>query len=204
MASSFTYDDYGNTISFDGFNLTFIRGSILSSITNGTNTYNYHYNSEGVRYKKIINNVATIYGLDGNKIIYEKGGNNFIYLYEGNEIIGFKNLDNDLVYLYVKDITGNIISILHNNVEVNRYKYDAYGNCEVYKYNSNQGLVLDADNTSIGNRNPFRYKSYYYDKESGLYYLNSMYYNPKIGRFITIDSINYIDENNIYGYNLYC
>ena len=89
-------------------------------------------------------------------------------------------------------------------MEVNRYKYDAYGNCEVYKHNSNQGLVLDNDDTSIGNKNPFRYKSYYYDKESGLYYLNSRYYNPKIGRFITIDSINYIDENSIYGYNLYC
>ena len=202
--SSFTYDDYGNTISFDDFNLTIIRGSILSSIIDGDNTYNYHYNSDGIRYKKVINNIETIYGLDGNKIIYENGANNFIYLYEGNEIIGLYDLDADLTYFYVKDITGNIISILQNNIEINRYKYDAYGNCEVYKYNSNNELVLDNDDTSIGNRNPFRYKSYYLDKESGFYYLNSRYYNPKIGRFITLDNINYIDENSIYGYNLYC
>ena len=76
--------------------------------------------------------------------------------------------------------------------------------CEVYKYNSNNELVLDNDDSSIGNRNPFRYKSYYLDIESGLYYLNSRYYNSKIGRFITIDNINYIDESSIYGYNLYC
>ena len=211
--STFTYDDYGNTTSIIDYQsnivmrelyFNYIRGSILSSIIDGDNAYNYHYNSDGIRYKKVVNNVSTIYGLDGNRIIYEKGANNFIYLYEGNEIIGLYDLDADLTYFYVKDITGNIISILRNNVEVNRYKYDAYGNCEVYKYNSNNELVLDNDDTSIGNKNPFRYKSYYYDKESGLYYLNSRYYNPKIGRFITIDSINYIDENSIYGYNLYC
>ena len=182
----------------------YIRGSILSSITEWNKTCNYHYNSEGIRYKKIINNAETIYGLDGNKIIYEKGTNNFLYLYEGNEIIGIYDLDAFIRYFFVKDITGNIISIVHNNVEVNRYKYDAYGNCEVYTYNHNGELVIDVDNTSIGNKNPFRYKSYYLDIESGLYYLNSRYYNPKIGRFITIDNINYIDENSIYGYNLYC
>lgn len=116
-----------NTTSFDGLNLTYIRGSVLSSITNGTDTYNYHYNSEGIRYKKIINNAETIYGLDGNKIIYEKGENNFLYLYEGNEIIGIYDLDAFIRCFFVKDITGNIISIVHNHVEVNRYKYDAYG-----------------------------------------------------------------------------
>ncbi len=204
LISSFSYDDFGNTTSYDGLNLTYIRGSVLSSISDGTNTYNYHYNSDGIRYKKIINDAETIYGLDGSKIIYEKGVNNFLYLYEGNEIIGLYDLDTHEKYFYVKDVTGNIISIIQNNIEVNRYKYDAYGNCEVYTYNYNGELVIDNTNYSIGNRNPFRYKSYYYDKESGLYYLNSRYYNPKIGRFITIDSIDYIDENNIYGYNLYC
>ena len=204
LISSFSYDDFGNTTSYDGLNLTYIRGSVLSSISDGTNTYNYHYNSDGIRYKKIINNAETIYGLDGNKIIYEKGVNNFLYLYEGNEIIGLYDSGTHEKFFYVKDVTGNIISIIHNNVEVNRYKYDAYGNCEVYTYNHNGELVIDNTNYSIGNRNPFRYKSYYFDKESGLYYLNSRYYSPKIGRFITIDYINYIDESSIYGYNLYC
>ena len=55
----------------------------------------------------------------------------------------------------------NIISILQNNVEISRYKYDAYGNYEIYKYNHNNELVLDNDSISIGNKNPFRYKSYY-------------------------------------------
>ena len=211
--SVFTYDDFGNTVKIKDYqnsivmkelNFNYIRGSLLSSISDGTNTYNYHYNNDGIRYKKIINNAETIYGLDDNKIIYEKGVNNFLYLYEGNEIIGLYDLDTYEKYFYVKDVTGNIISIIQNNIEVNRYKYDAYGNCEVYTYNYNGELVIDNTNYSIGNKNPFRYKSYYYDKESGLYYLNSRYYNPKIGRFITIDNINYIDESSIYGYNLYC
>ena len=66
------------------------------------------------------------------------------------------------------------------------------------------------NDTSITNRfvaykNPFRYRSYYYDFETGLYYLNSRYYNPEIGRFINADSIDILDstKNSINGINLY-
>ena len=51
--------------------------------------------------------------------------------------------------------------------------------------------------------NPFRYRGYYYDTETGLYYLKSRYYDPEVGRFITIDDISYIDPESINGLNLY-
>ena len=51
--------------------------------------------------------------------------------------------------------------------------------------------------------NPIRYKSYYYDIESNMYYLNSRYYHPLLCRFITPDSYEYIDINNIKTFNLY-
>ena len=57
--------------------------------------------------------------------------------------------------------------------------------------------------THIGNMNPFRYRGYYYDDETGLYYLKSRYYDPETGRFITIDDISYIDPETINGLNLY-
>lgn len=63
-------------------------------------------------------------------------------------------------------------------------------------------LGLSADNNHIGNINPFRYRNYYYDKETKLYYLNSRYYNPEWGRFINPDSI--INANkDLLSYNLY-
>ena len=61
------------------------------------------------------------------------------------------------------------------------------------------------DAAHIGNKNPFRYRSYYFDTETGLYYLKSRYYDPEICRFITIDDISYIDitQEYINGINLY-
>ncbi len=51
--------------------------------------------------------------------------------------------------------------------------------------------------------NPFRYRSYYYDTETELYYLQTRYYDPEIGRFISQDSIEYADPETINGLNLY-
>lgn len=57
----------------------------------------------------------------------------------------------------------------------------------------------------IAIKNPFRYRSYYYDFETGLYYLNSRYYDPEIGRFINADDINILENTKdvINGLNIY-
>ena len=77
--------------------------------------------------------------------------------------------------------------------------YDAWGNHAVL--NANGQEIGDA--AHIGNKNPFRYRSYYFDTETELYYLKSRYYDPEIGRFITIDDITYLDPETINGLNLY-
>ncbi len=61
-----------------------------------------------------------------------------------------------------------------------KYRYDAWGKC-----------VIDASttNTELAALNPFRYRSYYYDTETNLYFLKTRYYDPEIGRFMTIDDI---------------
>lgn len=56
---------------------------------------------------------------------------------------------------------------------------------------------------NIGNVNPIRYHGYYWDKEFGLYYLQSRYYDPLLGRFISADSVEYLEPNDIIGLNLY-
>ena len=69
-----------------------------------------------------------------------------------------------------------------------KYKYDGWGNHVVLDGN---GAKLTAENCTATNKvgilNPFRYRSYYYDTETGLYFLKTRYYDPEVGRFITID-----------------
>ena len=80
-----------------------------------------------------------------------------------------------------------------------RYIYDAWGNHAVVDANGND----IEDMSHIGNVNPFRYRGYYYDVETGFYYLKSRYYDPETGRFISQDSIDYADPESINGLNLY-
>ncbi|MFA6860602.1 MAG: RHS repeat-associated core domain-containing protein [Clostridia bacterium] len=79
------------------------------------------------------------------------------------------------------------------------YVYDAWGNHKVLSPNGTENV----DPNFIGNINPFRYRGYYFDMETGLYYLQSRYYDPETGRFINMDDISYLDPNTINGLNLY-
>ena len=96
-----------------------------------------------------------------------------------------------------------------------KYKYDAWGNhAALYlnkvndkeQYSEVDEAAFDenyAKNKTLAELNPFRYRGYYYDEETGLYYLKSRYYDPEVGRFITIDDVSYIDPDTINGLNLY-
>ena len=68
-------------------------------------------------------------------------------------------------------------------------------------YNPN-GTENTSD-TFIGNINPIRYRSYYYDRETGLYFLVNRYYDPEVGRFINADDVSFIQPETINGLNLY-
>jgi RHS repeat-associated protein len=98
-----------------------------------------------------------------------------------------------------------------------RYVYDAWGNHVVYGVNADNESIVDAQgklkdiskdstfSTHIGNLNPFRYRSYYYDPQTGLYYLKARYYDPEVGRFVSPDSIDnmMLQSHDINGLNLY-
>ena len=83
------------------------------------------------------------------------------------------------------------------------YKYDAWGNHRVYTGTGIDITDNSSYNNSVAKLNPFRYRGYYYDTETGLYYLNSRYYDPSIGRFINADDISYIQPTDINGLNLF-
>ena len=95
---------------------------------------------------------------------------------------------------------GDIIAILDDNYKVVvRYSYDAWGNHIV----QNPDGSVNEDSTYIGNKNPIRYRGYYFDTETELYYLQARYYDPEVGRFINADEVSYINPEIINGLNLY-
>lgn len=103
-------------------------------------------------------------------------------------------------YYFQKNLQGDVARIFNaNGYLVARYVYDAWGNHTVYDANGN----INTDENFIGNINPFRYRGYYYDVETGLYYLNTRYYDPFACRFINADDISYIEPETIGGLNLY-
>ncbi len=116
------------------------------------------------------------------------------YYYGNSGVIGFRYNNTD--YYYRKNLQGDIIAIYtESGTLVAEYLYDAWGK------------VLQVSNKTsakIGNINPFRYRGYYYDTETGLYYLETRYYDPVIGRFINTDSLEYLgDGAELSNYNLF-
>ena len=62
--------------------------------------------------------------------------------------------------------------------------------------------ITAAERNIVWTYNPFRYRGYYYDTETGLYYLQSRYYNPQWGRFLNADG--YVSTGQgLLGYNMY-
>lgn len=177
-------DTIGNMTAIGTATLTWENGILLSGYSDSNLSINYKYDSNGTRESKTVNNQTTDYYLDGEKIIYEARGSDILYyLYDLSGIIGLE-YDNQKYY-YIKNIQGDIIGITNSNGNIiANYKYDSWGNI-ISITDNNDTPIIDLSNIAI--INPFRYRSYYYDTETGLYYLNRRYYNPVIGRFINPD-----------------
>ena len=118
------------------------------------------------------------------------------FIYDASSVAGVI-YDNE-TYFYRKDAQGNIISLLDKNGSaVVEYKYDAWGNHAILDGNGNDLA------SGVGVLNPFRYRSYYYDEETDLYYLQTRYYDPELGRFLSQDDVSYLAPDSINGLNLY-
>ena len=169
-------------------------GRQLASYDNTT----YTYNEGGIRTSKTVGEDTTEFYLNGTNVVYQTDGTNDIYFfYDRNyEIVGFKYNGNN--YFYVKNAMGDITDITDSSgAVVASYSYDPWGKV----------TSVSGSNLAIANLNPFRYRSYYYDDDIGMYYLQSRYYNPEVGRFINCDDVNYIgysDTARSYNAFTYC
>ena len=190
------YDEIGNPINIGNDILTWVNGKQLQSYNN----IQYMYNKNGIRIGKEANGNITKYYLEGDRVILEKRNNNVIYyLYDDvQNLIGLKCNGN--TYYYIKNIQEDIIGIINNSNDIiAKYEYDSWGNILSIKDNNDDDIT---DLNHIARINPFRYRSYYYDEDTNFYYLNSRYYNPAIGRFISPDCI-IGNEDKPLAYNLY-
>ena len=176
---SITYDAIGNPLSYRGMTLSWEGGRRLASVSKEGLSASYVYNSDGIRTQKTVNGVTTNYYLDGSSVLRQVTGNDVLeFFYDANGVLGFYY--NNTPYYYLKNLQGDIVGILDaNGTQVVSYTYDAWG-----APLSVTGTAAD----TIGQLNPFRYRSYYYDNETGLYYLNSRYYDPQTYRFLNADS----------------
>lgn len=193
------YDEIGNPTMIGEHKLTWRNGRELSSIDE---RIKYYYNEDGIRVSKTVDNEETKYYLEGTQIVYEKRGEDTLYYIrdENNSLIGI--VFNGDKYYYKKNNQNDVIGLYDSNYkQIVKYYYDCYGNLSSVTDMNNQVIT---DKNHIGIINPYRYRSYYYDNETGYYYLNSRYYNPEWGRFINADGIigtsSHIDTYNLYSY----
>ena len=188
------YDALGNPAKYRDKEYGWQKGRQLVWANGNT----FAYDGEGRRIRK--NTIVYTYGSDGK---LWKQSNGLEFLYDTTGVAGIKYNNED--YLLRKDILGNITGILdREGKSIVKYKYDGWGNHVVLDGN---GAKLTAENCTATNKvgilNPFRYRSYYYDTETGLYFLQTRYYDPETGRFITIADVSYLAPDAINGLNLY-
>lgn len=191
-----TYDANGNVLLYGDREFTWTYGRNLESIVDGNNEYSYTYDENGIRTSKTINGVTTYYNTKDGVILSQTDGTNTMYFqYDTNGTpLGF--IYNGVQYFYITNQMNDVLAITDTSgTIVGNYEYDAWGK------------VLIAD-TQIAQQNPLRYRGYYYDNETGYYYLQSRYYDSNICRFINSDipEISQMSKDILVGTNsfAYC
>ena len=143
-----------------------------------------------------MNGITTDFITSGIKVLAQKSGENtIVWQIDGNgNTVGFNY--NGTPYFYIKNAQGDIIAIADiSGNPVAKYTYDSWG--KLISIKDSNDVDKTTDENFIGYINPVRYRGYYYDSETGLYYLNARYYDPEVGRFINAD------ETLSGGFNLF-
>lgn len=192
--NAISYDAMGNPVSYrNGMSLNWKYGRELDTVTQNGKTTNYEYNANGIRTQKDDENYTTEYFYDSknNLMALYTAGNTMYFYYDHDGNVTSCSLNNEK-YFFVKNIQGDVMKIIDKNGQVKvSYVYDTWG--KLLSISDGAGTSISkTDVFHIGNINPFRYRSYMYDTETGFYYLQSRYYDPETGRFLNADDTKYI------------
>lgn len=182
------HDAVGNPLELCGQKLGWERGTRLVSF--GKNAYRYR--SDGLRIEKSENGRRHRYFYDGDRLVAEQIGNAYsgdilrllLFLYDRNgTVCGFR--DGAAEYRLLRNPAGDVVALLDaKGNALARYAYDPFG--EVLSITDANGRrVLSSDHP--GNLNPFRFRGYFYDTETGWYCIRGRYYYPRFGRYLSPD-----------------
>ena len=193
--NTITYDTIGNPLTDGTWTYTWQHGRQLASMTSGTTTWSYTYNADGIRTQRTNGTTTYSYVYNGSLLSRMTVGNNTLnFTYDANGT-PLTVTYNGTLYYYITNLQGDVIAIAdQTGAVVVTYTYDAWGN------------VLSVTGTlanSLGLYNPLRYRGYVYDNETGLYYLQSRYYNPETGRFLSVDNRISDVGGDVLGYNMF-
>lgn len=201
-----TYDDNGNTLTNASHSYEYNAADQLKTIKNssGVSVGNYEYDYEGLRTKKTLSDgsVEHYYYVAGRLTHITDDTNKLKYSFTRNAsgmLLSFNDHTGTTAktYFYVLNHRGDVVGLLdESGNSAAEYKYDAFGNIT-----SSTGTATLGNGKFLKDEQPFRYTSYFYDKESNLYYLKARYYDSSIGRFLSRDpfqnkNLYYYAENN--------
>ena len=176
----FSYDANGNLTNDRIWEYTWQQGRQLASMTNGSKTWVFEYDANGMRIGRS-NGTKTYSYLYTNGLLSRMilGDDTLCFAYDAVGAPLTVNY-NGTTFYYVTNLQGDVIAILdRTGYPVVQYTYNAWG-----ELLSATGPML----SSLGALNPLLYRGYVYDRETELYYLQSRYYDPVIGRFINLDA----------------
>ena len=199
----YTYDNIGNPLNYMGKTMTWDYGRRLMSVLDGSNMINFAYDLNGNRIAK--NNIRYYYSADGLLVSEAHSGYDINYIYGANRsLLGFKYRGQTYYYHYSP--MGDVMAIYTSPTNVvARYHYGPWG--ELLSVTDGSRVDVSSDPTHIANINPIRYRGYYYDTETGFYYVSSRYYDPEIKRWISpepnVDYGEFDEGAGLIGYNVY-
>lgn len=188
---AFQYNGFGNPIIFKNKKITWDNSKLTKF-----EDIEFDYDGYGKRIKK--GSTVFIYDANNSLVLMKKDEKNLEFIYDDNGLSGITYQDKK--YVVRKNAQGDITDIFTTNGDlVAHYEYDAWGNHKVLDGNENE----ITDPSHISNMNPFRYRGYFYDIETNLYYLINRYYDPETGRFISQDQFSYLQPEVVNGLNLF-
>ena len=214
----------GNPVTYyngKDYTFTWTKGRQLASATVDGKQVSYTYDMSGVRSGKQVyttsnqrtttytyttlsgkvmrqqwetrNSDDTVYqAMQSLEFVYDDGNQPFAMIYKHGQTTE--------LYYYVLNAQGDVIALLNSaGALVASYNYGAWGNYSVHDKDGKKNTSA----SFIGHINPLRYRGYYYDAETGFYYLQSRYYDPAICRFINADTFATTDANGFLSANMF-
>ena len=189
-----TYDAIGNPLNDGEWTYTWQHGRQLAGMSKDGETISFVYNEDGLRVQKTSTSTGTTkYTLHGNNIVHLTNGNDVLhFFYDTQDRVAVVDYNGES-YRYMYNLHGDVVALTDENGNiVVEYLYDAFG--KPMKKSRSMAETL-------GTLQPFRYRGYAWDNETGLYYVQTRYYSEKWSRFICADSE--IGNNHTLDHNLF-